>query len=341
MLAGGAAPQELTYKRGVWGKAHGAQSDFRRLAASPEFGRKNPQLEQELHLGSEDIAQETYCWLSEGNTHYAIACYPSRATDATGRTGFLEKQIIEWSRSDEFPAAVGALLLLPVVASYRDTIWWDSRNRAEWQKADFVLELGPSTCPPMVVGDIGQIVEASIQALLSAVSSQALSEFYAAVLAGQRAVGLAGLEQPLPPAALGALLLPLERVKADKFSCVNGLPSKRVDNLEQCRRRWDAVLASKAPGVALTSPDPNPQHRRWAEQMVRALTERNPDLLVEPPPVQPIGEPTGDAEQPIPVQLAIWGPSAAGKTILLGQLLQLETHTERGTGISIPTTKPL
>ncbi len=337
-LSGAEPPQQLQYERGIWGKVHGASSDFRRIAATAKFALQHPRLERELLLGSEDLPQKTQCWLSVGNTHYAVACYPSRAVDKTGRSGFLEKQIIEWRHPPEIPAALGALLLLPEIARYTDVIWWDSRNRADWQEADFALALGDSTCPPLSVGGLELLVQRSIEALLNAVSPEALSQFYAAVLAGQRAVALPGLTQPLPPEALGALLLPLDRTTADRFCFINWLPSRHAEG-EDLRQRWDAILGGAAPGLALESPAPTASQRQQAERMALALSRQAPDSLLEKRVADAVGD-SSAVSGGQPIQLAIWGPSAAGKTVLLAQLY-LEIYAERGDWDIYPTQKSL
>ncbi|MFO1429791.1 MAG: hypothetical protein U1F76_06580 [Candidatus Competibacteraceae bacterium] len=337
-LKGAEPPQQLQYERGIWGKVHGAPTDFRRIAATAKFALQHPRLERELLLGGEELPLKTQCWLSVGNTHYAVACYPSRAVDKAVRSGFLEKQIIEWRHPPEVPAALGALLLLPEVARYTDATWWDSRNRADWQEADFVLPLGDSTCPPLPVGDLELRVQHAIEVLSSAVSLEALSQFYAAVLAGQRAVALPGLSQPLPAEALGVLLLPLDRARADRFSLINWLPSRQTESKE-LPQRWEAILGGAAPGLALESPVPSASQWRQAERMALALSRQAPDSLIERETVSLVGEPSAAAVDQA-IQLAIWGPSASGKTMLLAQLY-LEIHAEKGDWDIYPTQKSL
>jgi hypothetical protein len=308
-------PQALEYERGIWGKAQGARSDFRWLAATEGFALRHTGAEKELSLGSEDLPQKTQCWRALGDTYYAVACYKSRAQDAAGRGNFLEKQIIEWRPSGPaIPAALGALLLLPEAASYSDALWWERRDEGQWEKAAFVLPLDRQCCPPLSLDDLGARLQASIQALIKAVPIEALEQFYAAVLGG-RAATLPGLGQALPAQALAALWLPLERGLADRFSLVNWLPSQRA-NLSDLRTRWGAVLGGSR-DFSKNPPQPTEEQRLLSEQMAEALYKADPTRIGWRPAAWGQPSPSPEAED---LQLAIWGPSSAGKTVLMAQL---------------------
>jgi len=309
----------LVAGHGVWGKAHGATSDFRWLAASPALDALPPGLEREIVLGSEDVPGRGALWRTVGDLSCAAAFYPSRATDAAGRTGFLEKQVLAWRRSPGVPTALGALLLLPAVAALDDSVWWGERSGVRWTAAEAALDL-PDFRPPGGFDRLAQTIEQGIAELRQAVPEGALADLYAALLAGSRAVPLASLDRPLPPAALAALLLPLPRERADALSVLGWLPSQRFDEAEFADR-WDLVLGGAIPRRP-RSVIPDAQARRQGETMAQSLygATGSPDLF-----------------------LAVWGPSAAGKTVLVAQIFlqqQRTGHTD-GEWKILPTEKAL
>ncbi len=155
----------------------------------------------------------------------------------------MEKQILVWPRSDDRPAALGALLLLPHVATLGDEIWWSRRADQPWERRDFVLSIQDSEHQPLRVDE--QQLAASIargcQALRAEVSEDSLVALYSQLLSGRKTAWLAGLEQPLPPEAVAALMLPLPRRRADQLSIAGWVPSSRV-NADQLARRWQLVV---------------------------------------------------------------------------------------------------
>ncbi len=325
-LAGLDLPLQLDYERGVWGKVHGADSDFRWIAVSGLFAVQNDGLERELKLGSEDEPLRFQLWRCLNGIHYAVACYPSRATDAAGRSGFLEKQVLEWRRSDGLPAALGALLLLPRSASLDDNVWWKDRAKADWAEEDYQLSLEKAEHAPLSVTEerLEQIIEGGITGLFERTSEKALGELYARLLAGQRAVPLDGLESPLSAEALAVLLLPLPRDSADRLSMAGWLPAKRAD-AKRLQERWDLMMGSNRIGLDQSVPVPSASQRQQGVRMAQALAQREPAAL----------KTTAAFSMPMPggtraetqIRLAMWGPSAAGKTVLLAQLF-LEARTE-------------
>ena len=78
-------------ERGIWGKAHGARSDFRWLARSAGFARRHADLGRRLNLGLEDRPRAFAAWRRSAIPATAVAAYPSRATDAAGRAAFPRK----------------------------------------------------------------------------------------------------------------------------------------------------------------------------------------------------------------------------------------------------------
>ena len=341
-LGGRPLPAEISYERGVWGKVHGAASDFRWIAATPSFMSLHRRFESELQLGSEDAPTAGTLWRTLDGVHCAVAFYPSPARDAAGRSSFLEKQVVEWRRPPEAPAALGALLLLRHAAELDSGVWWARRADVHWAESDFRLELGPAEHPPRPVSPdaVERAVEQGIQELLAAASEEALAELYAALLAGGRALPLSGLTRPLPPEALAALLLPLPRDQADRLSIAGWLPSLRLaeSGIADLRQCWDLVLGGSAPLPAADGPAPTSDLREQARLMVRALRERDPGLLS--PHAAASGSRATSHAAGTPVPLSMWGPTAAGKTVLLAQLY-LKTLPRDGDWEIFPTAKSL
>ena len=280
----------LAYQRAVWGKVHGAASDFRWIARSLGF-RPGDRMARDLVLGSEDHAppQRLYFWLplsSDGKASGYVAgtAYPSRAVDADGRRGFLEKQLLDWANPKAQPAAAGALLLLPAMAQWTDDCWWQRVREQDWSLQESVLALGAKECAPFAPAagetDPEGFLDAAIMRGLSALESiapAALEHFYAALLGGDRPACLAGLAEPVPAEALSALLLPLERPLADRLSLAGWVPSHRYA-LEELGRHWDAlVLPAPAEPPPLSARAQ--AKREEARLCVRALREKNPVCL--------------------------------------------------------------
>jgi len=320
-LRGQPLPSRLAYERGIWGKVHGAPSDFRWIATTPSFassGRRDD-LPRELHLGTEDAPEKSISWRILGDICYAMSAYPSRATDAAGRTGFLEKQVLEWRRPEDVPAALAALLLLPHVASFDDSVWWDRRTGPRWSDdEDATLSLSPTETAsplPVATADVEAAITRGLAQLTAAISEPALAELYAALLVGQSAISLRGLRSPLSAEAVAALLLPLPRPLADSLSIAGWLPSRRVPDADELQRCWDLVLGGPAapppPAVA-----PTPDQERQARAMAQGLLAGDPAPLGE---ATPSGHRASVRPQQ-PIELAMWGLTAAGKTALLAQL---------------------
>ncbi len=282
-------PSQLDYARGVWGKVHGASSDFRWIAYSDGFNRYGNGLERELNLGAEDNPCKAFFWrpLSRNTQpvgYYAVVGYPSRAADAAGRQGFLEKQVLEWPCSADLPAALGALLLLPATAPWTDDIWWSRYREQPWSQPEFALPIAAAECMPVTCSEalLADIIERGLQAL-TAVDPETLRECYARLLAGQRPACLHGLSQPLAPEALAALLLPLPRPVADSLSLAGWIPAHRY-SLEELGKRWDLLVLPKAIAMPALSSKAERQLEA-AGRMVEALWERKPGLLAATPAV--------------------------------------------------------
>jgi len=289
----------LAYQRAVWGKVHGAASDFRWIARSEAF-RPGDRLARDLLLGSEDHPppQRLYVWLplsidGKASGHVAGTAYASRGVDAGGRRGFLEKQLLDWANPRGLPAAVGALLLLPAMAHWTDRIWWQRVPEQDWSLQESVLALATHESGPFAPAayraDPKGYLDAAIGrglTALAAIDPESLAHFYATLLAGDRPACLAGLAEPLPPEALAALLLPLQRPLADTLSLAGWIPSHRYA-LEELGQRWDGlVLPAPAEPPPLSSKAR--AKREEAKLCVQALRERNPACLAMPSTAGPV-----------------------------------------------------
>ncbi|MCP4700575.1 MAG: hypothetical protein GY862_27540 [Gammaproteobacteria bacterium] len=318
----GELPEVLQYERGIWGKVHGASSDFRWIAVTPSFNGQEKAIERRLQLGQGSTSTPIPLWHAIGNTCYAVHCYPSRAMDASARSDFLEKQMFEWRRPVEIPALLGALVLLPQVFKYKQEIWWETFSDPKWLESTYVLRLQQADYMPLPVSleTIRFAIEYGRKSLVEAMSEEMLCNFYAALLAGQKTVVLDEFKHVLQPEALTALLLPLPRDKADTLSMTGGLPSGRLD-AEQLRQHWSILVNNT--GTPLPSekkPVPTAAQRQRAEQMTQALVTGDPALLKKSPPKLSSSQQSTAAASARPMQLVLWGPSAAGKTVFLGRL---------------------
>lgn len=314
-------PQQLKFERGVWGKVHGARSDYRWIAVSPSFGGREKELERRMFIGDEGAPATFPIWRTLDNTHYAVNCYPSRAQDAAGRGDFLEKHVIEWQRSINLPALWGGLLLLPLVADYTDEIWWKKAKEINWLESDAVISLAEiAHSIPVSWQQIEHRIAQGCQSLAETVSEEMLNEFYARLLAGQRPTVLDQVKQPLKPEALAVLLLPLPRSITDRLSLTGWVPSRQPD-IEKLRH-WDIIL-NGTQTMLNTSPtvSPTTEHYRQAKQMSQAVLANEPRLLQNVSQTSDASSSSMETQTSFSdVQLTLWGPSSAGKTVYLAQL---------------------
>ncbi len=309
-------PSDLDYERGVWGKVHGAHTDYQWIAASAAFASGDPPLEGELRLGSEDVPRHAVHWRVVGDRACAVVCYPSRSTDAAGRTSFLEKQVFVWQRPAEIPSALGALFLLPRIAAVDNAIWWE-RRQIRLSDEDSLLTLTPADHPPLAlsVEDLESTIDTGIEELGRVVSEEVLGDLYARLLAGQSGVPIAGrLAEPLSGAALAAVLLPLPRSLADRLSLTGWLPAQRIPDVEDLARCWSAVLGGSVlpPSPAVV---PSPLQQQRGRELARALLHRAPATAAGG---AVINRSSSRPRKSIPI--AVWGAPSAGKTALLTQL---------------------
>lgn len=300
LLGDGSAPELLEVERAIRGKVHGAASDFRWIAATPGLDPQALRLERELLLGSEDVPAKATCWRASESGYCAVSCYPSRARDASGRSGFLEKQVLAWSPGREVPAALGALLLLRRAATFDDCDWWDQADDPGWSRPGFLLTLAAE--PPVAAENLETVIERGRAALREAVEETSLARLYSTLLARRRDLAfLPGLERPLPPEALAVLLLPLPRDIADRLSIAGWDVSSRIDPEAF---PWDVLVCRQIPAGFRS--EPKPEITEKGLQAARELLEREdfggpgPDPFPDPgffPDPDPDPDPDADPDQ--------------------------------------------
>lgn len=306
-LRGRNAPERLQAGRAVWGKVHGADSDFRWIAFTPGLDPQERRLERDLLLGSEDSPETATSWRALETGYFAVSCYPSQAVDAARRSGFLEKQLLEWTPEETLPAALGALTLLPRVADFDDTVWWKESGHPGWHQPGFSLTLAP---PDPIDVDPGPAIERGRTALRDAVDESALAGLYSALLAGRRSAFLSGLERPLPPAALAALLLPLPREIADRLSIAGWVVSQRLP--ESFSRLWNVLVCNRVPAV----------FRDLAETGITDAGRAAARALLEDGPGQFFSRAT-------PEEVRQAEPARAGTSAVMDRLLAFATEDDR------------
>jgi hypothetical protein len=262
-------PAFVDYQRAVWGKVHGAPTDFRWIAQSDDFGHDRPDVQPQLSLGAEDVHARFQLWRNLGDRCYAVGAYPSRAIDAAGRRGFLEKQILEWRIPTGVPPILGALLLLPHVATMTDAIWWDRAAGDVWAPLEIHLPILSLDHEPLAVDQntLDAAIERGRRILREAVELPWLRRFYDQILAGGRPAFLTGPLQPLAPEALAALLLPLPRAMADHISIAGWIPTSGPA-FTDLATRWDAMLIPPDLSVPSMVYAPSGQAERLARQLL-------------------------------------------------------------------------
>ncbi|HLC16811.1 MAG TPA: hypothetical protein VJL89_11370 [Thermodesulfovibrionia bacterium] len=277
----------LSYERGIWGKVHGAVSDFRWIALSPGLNRCNNTLQMQIALGAEDRPYSSVYWKALEDSYYAIASYPSRAKDAAGRSGFLEKQIAQWKRNgSDIPAAFAALVLLPKAATFTDEIWWNQFDLENWKESDFSLPLSSSDCEPVSYSleQLSASIEQGIEELKTLVNETDLAQFYQQILSGQKPAWLINLERPLSAHALAALILPLPRNLADSISIAGWLPSSRAEKLGE---RWHGIcLPSNSSLLKEAMKTRSHEIQELPLRMAQALLSNNSAILSKDIPTE-------------------------------------------------------
>ena len=295
-------PAAVAYERAVWGKVHGSPSDFRWIARSAGFSG-GADLQRQLSLGAEDLPSRCTAWRNLGDRCYAVSCYPSRASDAAGRSGFVEKQIVEWRRPPGVAAALGALLLLPLAANLGDAIWWDRQQGEPWSQPEFSLPIAAADHAPLNVDveEVEERIERGRQTLRDSLRANALDQLYQELRAGRRPAFLRTLPEPLPPEALAALLLPLPLDVADRISLAGWIPSSRP-SFSDLGMRWDVVAGPSVPTAPLLDED----LEAW--QMAETLLDPSEPFVLTIAPSDSRGVPAPHREPPTADIAAPWRP---------------------------------
>jgi len=275
----GALPRSLVVEQGVWGKVHGARSDFRWIAATRGFTSLGTDIERQVTVGVEDRPTRFPLWRTHAGVQFAGTCYPSRARDAAGRGGALEKQLLAWRTEPQIPTALAALLFLPRVEELDDGAWWGKADASVWDRdSRFVLDLGASREIPVSEAVLDAAVREGISALRAALAPSSaeavLADLFSGFLDERRPVLLPSGNGPLSPEALAVLLLPLERSRGARLSLSGWLPSARPPG-RSLGERWDLVACAAEAAGAGGHPAADPRGRRMAE----ALLAGDPSLL--------------------------------------------------------------
>ena len=181
----GGAPDTPSH-RGIWGKVHGESSDYRWIARSAGFAQDCMAMAGALRIGDEEKAVTTTLWRSLSDRWLACSVYPSRARDSAGRLTVIEKQVAEWRPEPGIPAVVGALNLLPRIASRSDQDWWELAGQGRWEQPDYALTIPQSDCPRVCgnAADIHDLVEQARAALVVSFDRPQLERFYLRLLGG-------------------------------------------------------------------------------------------------------------------------------------------------------------
>lgn len=292
-LCGMPPPETLSFERGVWGKAPGAESDYRWLAATPGFDVGTETPERHLTLGVEDKPRRSTLWLSRRDDIWAGVVYRSRVRDAAGRSGFIEKQVARWECDPTVPPLLVMLLLLPKVEKWTADVWLNGAHAGSWSDSRFRIVLPPDTTPSLQVSEqtVAESIGRGLQSLTERLGVTTLIRTYGALLAPEvprKPAILGGLEEPLRPLEMAALLLPLERQLASRLSVAGWVSSSRWDP-QDLAETWD-LLATDMPDRKDRARH-DPATKRGAELLVDALLERDPSYLrprrsVSPPSVQ-------------------------------------------------------
>jgi hypothetical protein len=191
---------------------------------------------------------DVLAWVALEDSYVAVHAYPSRARDAAGRPGGIEKQVAYWTPEPSgVSAAAAAFCLLDLVHGFDDSVWWDSWDSPNWTRPEFLLSLGPQQSAP-IQWDAGRLqgyIDRDIHDLQSVVQEDNLARFYQSVL-DQHRPALLNVSAPLTHYGLAALLLPLPPVMAASVSLCNGLPTHDVRDVRKDRlQNWSGVVCSE------------------------------------------------------------------------------------------------
>lgn len=240
------AAKEIVCQRAVYGKVHRAPTDYRWIAHSSGIAPGKMKLERDLALGSEDAPATLFAWRYDALGAYAIKCYPSRAVDAAGRPAGLEKQILYVPSTSDLPPAALAVLMLSEIIGFEDSVWWEAWRDPRWQKMDFFL---PVPEVRVRVDGLKELIERGRAELRESASDRALEQFFSATEAAPPAI--LAVEKPLPPLALAALLLPIERGLTENMAIAGGFPSRVLDRPKLSH--WSGIAWGEGGTIGRTS----------------------------------------------------------------------------------------
>jgi hypothetical protein len=241
--------RELRTRRGIWGKVHGARTDFRWIARAPGLGAGAAAIEELVWVGDEEQPAKACLWRA-ATSWLAVSVRPSRAVDRVGRRGFCEKQVLEWAPEEPAnapPAVAVALTTLPRAEALDDSLWWD-RAPLLRDAPELVLPIREADAPAVRLDET--TLEAAVTRGLEDLARIAalrdlqpsLAALYTSLLGSAAGPAiLRGLLEPLPASALAALLLPLPRPVAERVSIAGWLFSP-VPDLARLRCNWDVVV---------------------------------------------------------------------------------------------------
>lgn len=302
----------LSYPSITGGKAHGSRQDFRPLEIGKGIAAEDAEhlYNRELYVGSEDIPARGFFLrhLPDGRSLIGTS-YPSRAQDAAGRSGFLEKQCVVVPKGTAFPHELSSLIASKNLDGSR---WW--KNHESLKPPQSQALTSPFTEVAFTPEALATALHEGKESLKAAVSAENLNTFYAQLLESSREPAILVAEKPLTAEALAALLLPLPKQFAENISILGWVPSKTMDT-GKLSEHWDAIVVS--PGLAqkydLNFLSPIAREKLpEAEKMTKALLEFTPSLLMpatetattvteaeaEPSPAKPTAEQV--EETPIP-----------------------------------------
>jgi len=276
----GAAPPpwNLSCERAIWGKTQVGPPEFRWLARSPGFAAGAGDPARALRLGAEDRPARTSGWRALGPGYLAAAYYPSRAQDAAGRGGFLERQVLAWRAFPGVPPPLAALALLPAAAGLEDRDWWDRQHLGRWADPGYALPLDALELDGLGPDWLTRAIGEGLDELGKRVTHECLRNLYAQLLSGVRPACLALPDGPLGPQALAALLLPLPPQAASALSLAGWVPTEVLDPGDLAGN-WDCVVT--APGAGWPPTTVEPEHLELAEHLATALLAQDPALLAE------------------------------------------------------------
>jgi hypothetical protein len=256
-------------RRGIYGKVDNAGTDFRWIAASDGFTRSKNELHKVFNPGSQGVPRIPLWWRFEGR-YYAASGYISAGRDHAGRE-YLETQILEWD--GDAPIALAALALLSGAAASSPVEWSAWKDDPNWADDGYVRTI--SSCQVKFAGTaLEEAAERGLQDL-RVFGERALREFYRALLSRRTPAFLTGLEKPLSPAALAALLLPFRKDECGAFSLA-GWETEEIAH-------WSGMACSEARSVPVDAGRRfAPADEDRAAMMAKAVLANKPQLAGKP-----------------------------------------------------------